>query len=186
MADEPVYDYTGFEDAPQSDGDLAALSNLAEQQRHWQDEVERMQRDLKKAQDQLKDIAEHKLPELMDKVGMEKFSTRNGLNIVIKEAIRASMGQGPVKERNLDWLEQNGHEVVIKMGVEVPFGKGDDEREAARALAADLRGRGLPATFARKVEPSTLSSLIRELLEEGRAVPEEQFGVFRQRTAKIT
>lgn len=185
MTDETVYDYSEFTEEATQEGDLAALSNLAEQQKHHQDEVERLQRELKKAQDQLKDIAEHKLPELMDKVGMEKFSTRNGLNISIREAIRASMGSGPIKEKNLDWLEAQGHEAIIKMGVEVPFGRSVDERAAAQTLAAELRERGLPASFARKVEPSTLSALIRELLESGRPVPEEQFGVFRQRTAKI-
>lgn len=181
-----TFDYSDYTEEPQGDGDLVMLSNLAEQQKQAQDLVELKQHELKQAQNQLKDIAEHKLPELMDKVGMEKFSTRNGLNIKISEAIRASMGSGVAKERNLDWLEEQGHEAVIKMAVEVPFGKGEEERTAARALAARLRAENIPAQFARKVEPSTLSALIRELLEEGRPVPEEQFGVFRQRIAKIT
>lgn len=186
-SEDPVFDYSGFGDeTPSADGDLAALSNLAEQQRHHEDEVERLMHELKKAQNLLKDVAEGKIPELMDKVGMSKFSTRNGLNIAIKESIRASMGAGPAKERNLDWLEQNGHEVVIKMSVEVPFGKGEEDRATAKALAEQLRKDGHPASFARKVEPSTLSSLARELLEEGRAFPEEQFNVFRQRTSKIS
>lgn len=184
---EATYDYTGFGDeAPTQDGDLGMLSNLAEQGRLHGDEVERLQRELKLAQDRLKDIVEFKIPELMDKVGMEKFSTRNGLNIAIRETIRASMGTGVAKEKNLDWLEENGHEAVIKMGVEVPFGKSLEERETAKALAARLREEGLPASFARKVEPSTLSALMRELLEDGRPVPEEAFSVFRQRVAKIS
>lgn len=184
---ENVYDYSGFgDDQPSADGDLAALSNLAEQQRHHEDEVERLQVELKKAQNLLKDVSEFKIPELMDKVGMSKFSTKNGLNIAIKESIRASMGAGPAKEKNLDWLQDNGHEAVIKVAVEVPFGKTEDERNAAKALADRLREDGLPASFARKVEPATLMALARELLEEGRAFPEEQFGVFRQRTSKIS
>lgn len=183
---EAVYDYTGFGDeAPQADGDLAMLSNLAEQGRGHQDEVERLDRELKNAQARLKDVVEFKIPELMDKVGMDKFSTKNGLNISIRESIRASMGSGVLKEKNLDWLEAEGHEAVIKMGVEIPFGKSLDDRAAAKALASELRERNLPASFARKVEPSTLSALMRELLEAGRPVPEEQFGVFRQRVAKI-
>lgn len=189
MADESaeVWDYSAYTDGDAApEGDLGVLANLAEQGRTHQDEVERLQRELKKAQDQLKDVVEFKIPELMDKVGMEKFSTKNGLNIAIRETIRASMGSGVAKEKNLDWLEAEGHEAVIKMGVEVPFGKSAEERETAKALAAKLREEGLPATFARKVEPSTLSALIRELLEEGRPVPEEAFGVFRQRVAKIT
>jgi hypothetical protein len=184
---EPVYDYSGFgEEAPKVEGDLATLSNLAEQGRYHNDEVERLQRELKLAQERLKDVVEFKIPELMDKVGMERFSTKNGLNIAIRESIRASMGSGVQKEKNLDWLEAQGHEAVIKMGVEIPFGKSEEDRAAAKALASSLREQNLPASFVRKVEPSTLSALMRELLEEGRPVPEEQFSLFRQRVAKIT
>ena len=183
---EPVYDYSQFVDEPKSDGELATLANLAEQGRAAEYQVEMLQRQLKKAQDAYKEIVERKIPELMEQVGMEKFATSGGLNIAIRETIRASMGTGPAKDRNLDWLEQQGHDAIIKMGVEVPFGRGDEEQAKAKELADYLRQQGYPAQFARKVEPSTLSALIRELLEEGRPVPEEQFGVFRQRVAKIT
>lgn len=186
MAEEPAYDYGAFVEEPKGDGDLNILANLAEQQKHHQDEVERLQRELKAAQGKLADVAERKIPELMEKVGMEKFSTRNGLNISIRETIRASMGAGDAKEKNLDWLEQHGHGVIIKLGVEVPFGRGVEQQKEARELAERLQAEGVDASFMRKVEPATLSSLIRELLEGGQDVPEEQFGVFRQRIAKIS
>lgn len=184
---EPVYDYGDYVDnKPKSDGELAQLSDLAEQARQAEYEVEELQRKLKLAQDRHRSLTEHEIPTLMEQVGMEKFSTVGGLNIAVRETIRASMGSGPLKERNLDWLEKEGHEAIIKLGVTVPFGRGEESRQQGKELAARLRQEGFEAAFDRKVEPSTLSSLIRELLEQGRPVPEEDFGVFRQRVAKIT
>lgn len=184
---EPVYDYSGFGETPKSEGELGQLSALAEQARQAEYAVEAAQRELKRLQGIHQGLVEQQIPALMEQVGMEKFSTSSGLNIEIKEAIRASLGSGSEKDRNLDWLEAQGHEAIIKLAVAVPFGRGDGEREQAKALAALLRtDLGYPqAVFERKVEPSTLGALIRELLEEGRPVPEEQFHVFRQRVAKI-
>lgn len=185
-ANEPIYDYGDYVEKPTAEGDLATLANLAEQARVAEDEVEQAQRALKAAQDRHRTLVETQIPELMEKCGVEKFQTRNGLNIEVRENIRASLGSGPEKEANLDWLEQNGHEAIVKLAVVVPFGRGEEERSAAKELAQDLViNRGVNAQFERKVEPSTLSSLVRELLEEGRAVPEAQFHVFRQRIAKI-
>lgn len=182
---EAVYDYGQYAEQPSAEGDLSTLSNLAEQARVAEQDVEDLQRRLKAAQDQHRQLVETQIPELMEKCGVQKFSTRNGLNIEVKENIRASLGSGDEKERNFDWLEQNGHEAIIKLAVTVPFGRGEAERDSARALAKRLQGDGIDAEFERKVEPSTLSSLIRELLEDGKPVPEGQFHVFRQRIAKI-
>lgn len=183
---DAAFDYSGYVDEEVSDGELGQLSNLAELARQAEYEVEEAQRTLKTKQDAHRDLVEHKIPELMDKVGMEKFSTKGGLNIAIKEAIRASMGSGEEKERNIKWLEDNGHEAIVKMTVSTPFGRGIENREKAKALADELNNRGFEASFERKVEPSTLSSLVRELLEGGMPVPEESLHVHRQRTAKIT
>lgn len=183
---EPVYDYSQYADKPTAQGELAKLSDLAEQARQAEYAVTEAQRELKRLQGVHQDLVEVQIPTLMEEVGMEKFSTSSGLNIEIKEAIRASLGSGPEKERNLDWLEQAGHEAIIKLAVTVPFGRGEEDRARAKALADRLRQEGLDqAVFERKVEPQTLGALIRELLEDGRPVPEESFHVFRQRVAKI-
>lgn len=183
---EPVYDYSGFEtDSIDTSSDLGMLSALAEEARQAEEKVAEVQRELKRLQGIHQGLVEQQIPEIMERVGMMKFTTSRGLNIDLKEIIRASLGSGAEKDANLDWLEREGHEAIIKLQVSVPFGRGDDEREKARALAAELQARGIDAAFDRKVEPQTLGALIRELLEDGRPVPEESFHVFRQRVAKI-
>lgn len=181
-----AYDYSGFGEETKSEGELGQLSDLAEQARAAEYEVEEAQRALKALQDRHRNLVEQQIPELMDRIGMEKFSTTGGLNIAVRESIRASMGSGAEKEQNFGWLERNGHEAIIKLAVTIPFGRGEEQRDTAKRLATTLKGQGFDADFDRKVEPSTLSSLMRELLEEGQPVPEESFHIHRQRVAKIT
>lgn len=181
-----TFDYTGFEDdTPEGDGELAQLSRLAEEQRLAEQEVEEAQRQLKVKQDRLNDIAERLIPELMEQVGLNKVTTRGGLEVLVQEAIRASMGKGAEKEAATDWLEQNGHEAIIKLQVVTQFGRGDEERERAHRAVALLREAGYAASFERQVHPQTLAALIRELLEQGADVPEDMFHVHRQRRAKV-
>lgn len=185
---EAVYDYSGFEtNSIDTSSDLGKLSDLAEQARQAEYAVEAAQRELKRLQGIHQGLVETQIPEIMERVGMMKFSTTSGLNIDLKEIIRASLGSGAEKDRNIDWLEAQGHEAIVKMSVVVPFGRGDDEREQAKRIAKILREEYnlTQASFERKVEPQTLGALIRELLEEGRPVPEESFHVFRQRVAKV-
>lgn len=183
---EPVHDYSAYTENKTTDGELGRLSEMAETARRLEDQVAEAQQTLKKLQEEHRTVVEHQIPELMDSIGMEKFSTRGGLNIAVREAIRASLGSGPEKDRNIKWLEDNGHEAIVKMSVVVPFGRGEEQRAAAKALSDRLQAEGCDASFERKVEPSTLSALVRELLEQGSPVPEEAFHVHRQRVAKIT
>lgn len=188
MTEEPetVYDYGDYVQKPTAAGELSTLASLAEQLRMAEIVREEAQHALKKAQAAEADLAERQIPELMERINMEEFKTADGLKITIKEVIRASLGTGQAKEDATDWLEQNGHGAIIKLGVEVPFGRAERDREAAKALVSELHDKGVTqAAFMRKVEPSTLAALIRELLGEGRPVPEEKFNVHRQRLAKL-
>ncbi len=185
-AADAVYDYGDYVQQPTSGGELATLSSLAEQARMAEIVLEDAQAALKKAQAAHADLVERQIPELMEQIGMEKFSTSGGLNITIREVVRASLGTGQAKETAIDWLEENGHGAIVKLGVEVPFGRAQQDREQAQALVKTLHGSGLTqAAFMRKVEPSTLGALVRELLSEGRPIPEDRFNVHRQRIAKL-
>lgn len=185
-AAEPVYDYGDYVQKPTGEGELAQLSSLAEQLRMAEVVREEAQAALKKAQAVEADLAERQIPALMESIGMETFKTSGGLNVSVREVIRASLGTGKAKEDATDWLEANGHGAIIKLGVEVPFGRAERDREAAKALVAELHGKGVTqAAFFRKVEPSTLAALVRELLGEGRPVPEDKFNIHRQRIAKL-
>ena len=183
----PPPDYSKYPaDTPGEDG-LAQISRLAEALGTAEFEVEQAQEKLKKAQDTMRDLAERQLPEAMEEVGVEEFTTTTGLKVKIKEALRASMGgNAEAKAKALTWLRDNGHEAIIKLGVVVPFGRGDEARGQAHALFSELKKQGHPAEFKQDVHAQTLGALVRELMEDGVDVPEDTLHVYRQRTAKVS
>lgn len=186
MTEEAIPDYSDFVDGPDDTDKLGQLSSLAEQLNEADHTVEQAQEALKAAQAAQRDLSERQIPELMESVGMEEFSTTNGLKIKVKEAIRASAGRDGEKVKTINWLIDNGHEAIIKLSVGVAFGRGEEQRNAAKELAEKLQGEGIPATMTQDVNAQTLSALVRELLQEGIEVPEDTLHVYRQRTAKIT
>lgn len=165
-----------------SEGAFAELNKLVDEQHAAEQEVNRLMLELKRAQEAQLDISQRRLPELMDSLGLSTFKTTSGLAITIQEKIRASISQEN-KPKAFAWLEEHGFGGLIKRNVVIKFGR-DQEEEAVQYLDT-LRQDGKDAALDKTVHSSTLASFVREQLEEGKNIPVEVFGVFRQREAKI-
>lgn len=178
-----TYDYSEFKDGP-GDNVLAQLSAMAMEQKQAEAEVARLEEELKKAQAKLKDLSEHKIPELMDAAEVKEFTTKDGIKIKIVEKIRGSIPEANAPKA-FAWLEEHGHDNLIKREFKIEFGK--NEEAWARKFEADLkkRKRPLKVRLKRAVHPSTLASFINEQLENGVDFPMDTFGVYRQRFSKI-
>jgi len=174
------HDYSDYVE-PTSEDSLAELSRLADLQLEAQVEVERAKAALKDREKELREIAEVRIPELMEEMGIETFTTTSGVKISVKEAIRASILVAN-KGRAFRWLRDNGHEALIKRIVKLQFGMGQDE-QAQEAI--DRLGPDYDIDDDCKVEPMTLKKFVREMLEEGQEVPEDLFSVHRQRVSNI-
>lgn len=175
-----MHDYSDYIDRPQSEDALAELSRLADAQLEAQVAVERAEEELKARKQELAEIAEVQIPELMEKMGIETFTTTSGVKISVKEQIRASI-LAAHRGAAFRWLRENGHEALIKREVKVAFGMGEDElaQETIEKLG------DLPVEDKSSVHPSTLKKFVTELLEAGAEVPEELFSVHRQRVSNI-
>jgi hypothetical protein len=162
------------------DNSLAALSSLADDYREAENKVARLEKELKEAKAALQLIAERHLPDLMEELDINDFSTGSGLKITMGESISAK----PRADRRAalyKYLEDHGEGGMIKRTVEFAFGvnKEDEAQEF-------LKSAGRPGKFVKKVEPSTLSAYVRAQLEEGTELPLDLFGVFRKRVAKVS
>lgn len=185
----PVYDEADMQtSAPQADK-MEQLSNLAQQQLDAEKAVLDAQAVLDSAEKKLKDIKENLLPTLMDELKLQKFSTSDGINIEVKETIRASPGGSKDLERFMrvcKWLKDHGHGRLIKRDISVQFGVG--EEETADQLLEQLRpvvdemGKNLVDDS--NINTATFSAFVRERLEAGEEVP-DFFNVFRQRVSSI-
>lgn len=177
---ESYLDYVQPETVATSD--LAQLSKLAELQAGAEAEVKRIEAELNRAKEVLRDYAERQVPELMDQVGMASFKTASGLTIEVAEILRASIPVA-VAQRSYAWLRENGHAALIKRIVTLSFGKNEDEK--ADDLRSRLSAEGFEVEDKTSIHTQTLTAWVKEKLSKGEEIPLELFGVHRQRVSKI-
>lgn len=163
--------------------EINRLTNLAERQLCLESKVKNIENQLKKAKEELAQVAEVDLPLLMEELGVSSFDLSDGCKISVKETIRASVSVARAREA-MDWLISHGHQNLIKHEGVIPIND-DDLTEEQKKLLDEVRGN-FEWHDNRKVHPQTLSAFVREMLEEGQEIPLELFGVHRQRIAKIS
>lgn len=169
-------------DGPKTDNVMVRLQQLAEKQADAEQVLLKAQEATDAAKKALDQISERELPQAMEELGMEMFQTSSGLVIKIKETVRASIPKNS-KSRALQWLREHGHAALIKRCVSIEFGR--DEDEAAASLADELLSRGLIVEDDASVHAQTLAAFVREALAEGKDIPMDLLGVFRQRKSVI-
>tara|TARA_Y100000310_G_scaffold160698_2_gene160480 strand:+ start:3547 stop:4116 length:570 start_codon:yes stop_codon:yes gene_type:complete len=186
MSDTP--DFSEFQDdaspAVAGSNELAMLSQLADDQRQAELELAMAEEATAAAKETLAAIAEHRLPELMEQLGMASFTTQSGLSITISEKLRATLPKVR-NEQGVEWLEENGHGGSVKRTFVIRFNKGDEAW--ARKFQRDLNQRKKPvdSVIEQKVEPSTLRALLRRDLEAGVDVPDDIFSIHRQKVSSV-
>lgn len=161
---------------------LASISKLAAQIQDEEAGIERLEKELTEAKQRHKKLTEVDMPDLMDEIGVEEFTTAEGLGVKVEKKTRTSLPAARMEE-GCDWLEEHGHAAIIKRMVSVAFNKDDEEKAK---LMAEVLGNTFEQTEQKRtVHPSTLNAHIRQLIDEGADVDLDLFGVFEQRKAKI-
>lgn len=178
------FDYGAHSDVQIGDNVLAQLSVSAMAARSLEKEIEEAEEALDKLRKRHRIMIEHDIPELMDAAGQTLITTKDGIVVQMDEIVRAS-----IKEENRPkahaWLNDNGHGNLIKRSFNIEFNK--DEEAWAAKFQRDLEQRKKPVRVKRKdaVHSGTLTSFVKEMLAEGKEIPQELLGVFRQRVAKL-
>lgn len=122
------------------------------------------------------------IPSIMGTLGLEEFKLSDGSKVTVKEDVKCGLSE----ERKPDafaWLRANEFDGIIKTGVSLSFGKGEQEA-VAKAMAA-LQQAGFEPSVAENVHPQTLKSFVKEQLADGTNIPMETFGVYEYKVAKI-
>lgn len=179
MSDTP--DYSAFQQMPKTDA-LAGLSKLGEALRLAEAQVAEIQEQLTAAQGRVAELSERQIPELMDSLGMERFTLKGGATVLVKKTLSVTL-PAETKERAHDWLEANGHSGLIKRKVEVAFTR--EQQSRAVSLATQLKSEYDDVRMERKVEPSTLKAFVAGLMKDGKPVPTDLINVFERRVATI-
>lgn len=179
-----THDYSEFkEDMPIGDNLLTALIETADQMEAAEKLVESLEAQLAEAKENLKQIAERTLPHMLE--GMDAdIRLPDGRVVKIGEKVRASI-KAENKPLAFKYLEDNGHDALIKRTFTIAFGK--NEAEWADKFEAELASSSRPLNVKRdqSVHPQTLVSWVRQQLAEGAEIPMDIFGVYQQRVATV-
>lgn len=161
-----------------SDGAVARVSAIAQEQYKAAVRVAELEDELKKAKADLLRISTVDLPEAMKEAGLEKFTTTDGLEIGVTKDVQCGISEAR-REAAYEWLAANGFDGIIKSDIDVVFGRG--ERAKAEKLLEQLRKKGLEVSFNQSIHAQTLKSFVKERLadtESGIEFPMDLFGVF--------
>jgi len=112
---------------------------------------------------------------LMEERGVKSIKMSDGNSVDIKPFYTGSISEEK-KEEAFEWLRKEGYDDIIKNQVVIKFGRAEDDK--ADKLFSDLASKGLDADRNVKVEPMTLKGFIREMIENGKDLPMDTFGVF--------
>ena len=113
--------------------------------------------------------------QLMEERGVRSIRMTDGQSVDIKPFYTGTITKEKQQEA-FQWLRDNGYDDIIKNQVVVKFGRAEDEK--ANNVFTELAKQGLDTDRNVKVEPMTLKGFIREMIESGKELPMETFGVF--------
>lgn len=150
------------------------ISKACQEQLKLEKEIEDLESLMKVKKDLLKQNGEQ-IVSLMEERGVKSIKMSDGQSVDIKPFYTGSISRDN-QEEAFQWLRDNGYDDIIKNQVVLKFGRAEDEK--ADQIYSDLASKGLDADRSIKVEPMTLKGFIREMIENGKDIPMETFGVY--------
>ena len=164
------------------DQKLDKISRLANEASSLQEDVERLEDELKNFKKAYYRVTDELLPEALEELNLEKFTLKDGSEIAVKPIYAASIPKDR-REEAYDWLREHGDGDIIKNNVTVTFGKGEDQE--AQAFMLVCGDQGFTPQQMEKIEPMTLKAWLRERVEAGHPIPLDLFGAFISQRATI-
>lgn len=169
------------EEAAAPAADLETVSRLARRQRELEQKVDELEKALKDAKSDLRQVSQVDLPAALDSVGLASVELSDGSKVSVESGVDARIPKDR-KAEALRWLDENGYGHLIKHELKAPVGR---DPETAKKAETALRQLGISPADDETVHPQTLKAWARERLREGEEVPEDLFGVYEYRTTKI-
>jgi len=159
------------------------ISNLANALISADAKVEEAEALVKVLKEKARVLREETIPAVMQELGLEKIVLTTGQMLTVKQDVYAAI-PADSKKIAYTWLNEHGFGGLIKISVDVEYGKG--EAEAAVELFKELQARGLAARAEESVHAQTLKAFLREMLAKGTEFPMDIFGARPVWVAKIS
>jgi glutamyl/glutaminyl-tRNA synthetase len=160
---------------------LKALSEALIKMKKLESKITELSNELKIYTDIYNLIRSVTIPDIFDELGMRSFTLSDGTKAWVDRSFAASISKKN-EEAAFNWLSENGHDGIIKHDVVV---KVKGEEELHRQIIAGLKKLEADYEDKQYIHPQSLKAFVREQMEKGSDIPQDVFGVFPVRVAKI-
>lgn len=170
---------------PPRDADLTEVSALARQLAEMEEDVARKTRALRDALDAYRDLAERRLPERMQALGLKTYELTSG--DVVKTGT-SYVGSKLTSPEGIAWVRAHGGEELVRttITVELPVGEAQAAAEILeRVRSHPAANRFLKCALESSVHHSTIGAFARELAENQKNPPLDLLGVVRRTLARV-
>ena len=171
------------QDAMKKTDNIQSLADQVEKLESLNQRLELQEENIKNTKSEIQRVSSDIIPTMMSEMGLSELKLQDGSHLKVATSYKAHISEAN-KEMAFNWLRDNGLGDIIKNEVLVSFGRNEDNKAASYAELA--KSQGFQPTQKMKVEPMTLKALVRERIEAGKEMPTEIFGVFSEKTPKIS
>jgi hypothetical protein len=174
-------DFSGVDSGPPREDHLQMLVSMAAKLREKLNAVADAQAELDRLTADLNQFQLSTLPEAMELAGVANYELSDGTRLTVKPDVKASIS---IENRYYahEWLRNHGHGGVIKEAFSIDLRPlTAEERETLRREI--MKFEVIPESI-ESIHASTLKSLVKELLEEGTALP-PSISVFQFKKAEL-
>lgn len=164
---------------------LKSLANLTSKVVELDGRIAKGEDLLKGYNDLRKNLLEVDIPQAMDILELQDYTTTDGARVTIKERIHAHISVEH-QPKAFAWLRKNKFGGLIKTKLSLAFGK-DESALAKKAVAALKKslGKSHMPEVTEGVHPQTLKAFVKEQLEKGKDLPMDLLGIHRQQIAEF-
>ncbi len=163
---------------------LANVSELAQKQVRLEDAVAEAERILKERKEQLRYVSEVQIPEAFADLGLSDLSLASGEKVSVSTKLKAGITKAN-EAAAFNWLRDHEAGAIIKGKIEASFGKGEEQQVLKEQAILALAEIGVPAEIKEAVAWNTLTSWVKNEIEDGRPVDTELLGVIELTSTKI-
>ncbi len=141
--------------------DIQTLSSLGHEQLKVQRELEELQLQVSKKEEELNIIRKNRIPRIMESLRIGSFTLDSGEGIAIKRSYYGSIKDN--EEQAFDWLKKNGMDDIVKNIVTIEFQRGEEEK--AEELYLNLQKMGYNVDRKQSIHSSTLKAFVKERIQ---------------------
>lgn len=152
--------------------DLQTVVKMLNHQQSLEAEILRKEEELEGLKKQFRQLSENLIPDKMLELGLESLTLKDGSKVTISRFYSASI----IDDKAFEWLRKSGHGGIVKSLVSTSFKVGQEKERAG--LIKLLKQHKVPFENKDSVHHATLKAWVREMYENGQAVPANLFNVF--------